>query len=124
MRRRFLRRCGGDVLSALRRHLDRIEVGRASGREKPPAAMGFQYLGCLRAFVGRQVVEDHDCAGRQRRGEMTFNVNVKSGPIRCATDHPRCNQCVAGQPRDECLGLPATERPHTEQTFANGTSAA
>ena len=74
----------------------------------------------IRGIVG----PTNDCAWFKDRGELGFDVGVERGPVHRACDDPRRDQVVAGQPGDEGLGLPASERGDTEQPLSHWAAPA
>lgn len=72
-------------------------------------------------FFGQLVCQASRLCGVS--GELGFNVDIKSGPIHCATDHPMHNQYCADRLCGECLCQSANKRRHTEQTIVNGIPA-
>ena len=98
-------------------HLDRIEIGAVGGQKQEPAASLAHGFGGARAFVCRQVVEDHDGSGIEGRGKLRLDVRVEGRPVHCAFDHPRCDQGVLRQPSDEGLCPPLAERCRAIEPF-------
>ena len=64
----------------------------------------------LRAAVGCEVVEDHDVALVQGRGQLGFDIEVEELPVHCPADDPRCVQPVVAQGGDESLSFPMAKR--------------
>lgn len=73
-----------------KREFDWIEIGTV-GREKPEArADPFNGRLDLRLLVHREIVEDDDIAGTQRRDERLLDVGKKTGIVdRAIEDHGR-----------------------------------
>ena len=61
--------------------LDRIEVGAVGRREAPTRADAFNRRLHLRLFVHREVIEDDDVAGAERRDEHLLDICEKRGII-------------------------------------------
>jgi len=91
-------------------HFDGIEV-RGIGRqeEEPRASCVDQFFGSL-TFVEGDIVEDHDVAGRERRGELGFDPCFEDASVHRRIDDPGCCQTMTAQACDEGLGLPGAER--------------
>ena len=65
-----------------------------------------------------QVVEGDGGTGGQDWGELGLDPGVERLAVHRAGDDPRGDQALTCQSRDECLGLPATERCRTGQAVA------
>ena len=87
-------------------HLDRIEV-RAVGRQESEArAGGFDRGAHRRVFVDREIVEGHNIAWPERRGENLLHVRAKTGGIDGTIEHRRCGDAGRAQRRDDRVRLP------------------
>ena len=74
---------------------------------RPNLADGFP--GCL-AFVGAEIVEDHNIALGQCRGEHLLHVGSEDVPVDGSINHPRGINAVMAQRRDEGKRLPVSVR--------------
>ena len=101
-------------------HLDRVEVGTVRRQEQEPRADVFQDAGGLRAAVGGEVVEDHDIALLQGRGQLGFDIEVEEFAVYWPTNDPGRVQPVMAQGGDEGLGLPVSEGGVIDQTRPAG----
>jgi hypothetical protein len=105
---------------------DRIEIGTV-GREKAKARPDAFDGGLdLWLFVHREIVEDDDVAGPERRHQRLLDVCQKAGIVdRPIEDHRRMD-AISAKRRDECVHLPmATRRviaqPHPSRAAAIST---
>jgi hypothetical protein len=104
--------------------------GRLEGSEKAPVGRFprtteprpdvLQDRGGLWAAVGGEVVQDHDIALEQGRGQLSFDVEVEEFAVYRPTDDPGRVQPVMAQRGDEGLGLPMPERGVLDQTRPAG----
>ena len=90
-------------------HLDGVEIRAAGGQEQKPAAMGFEPPGGSIAFVGGQVVEDDHRPWFQFGDQDFFDAAIEGIPVHGTGDHPRRNNTVAGQTRDQGPVAPSPE---------------
>nr|WP_245925150.1 hypothetical protein [Aliiruegeria haliotis] len=90
-------------------HFNEIEIGAVGRLEQEPCTDGAHGLCGLRAFVGRQVVEDNHIAWLQRRGELCPGIKLEGCAVHCAVDAPWRVQPVMAQCGDERLGIPVAE---------------
>jgi hypothetical protein len=65
--------------------LDRIEVGQVFLREDKPRADGAGRLSPGLPLVGAEIVEDHDVAGLEGRGEKLFDIEASALTPRSAS---------------------------------------
>ncbi len=68
--------------------------------------------------VGGEVVEDDRRAGADFGDQHLPDIRRKGGPIHRAFDHPRRDQRITGQTRDQGLSAPTAERRIRFQAFA------
>jgi len=97
-------------------HLDRVEIGGVWRQEQEPRADVLQDGGGLWAPVGGEVVQDHDIALVQGRGQLGFDIKVEEFAVYWPTNDPRRVQPVMAQRRDESLSLPVAEGGMIHQT--------
>ena len=105
-------------------HLDGVQVGAVWGQEQEPGAMVLEDAGGLGALVDGQVIEDHDVAPGQGRGELGFDPQVEGGAIHRLVDDPWRAEPVAAQAGDERLRVPVAERGGAGQPGAASGAAA
>ena len=78
-------------------HLDRVQVRAVGGQEQEPGALVPEDAGCLGALMDRQVIEDDDVTGRQRRSELRLDPQVEGGAVHRLVDDPWRGEPVAAQ---------------------------
>ena len=104
------------------RHLDRIEVGTV-GREKSDVrAHRFDGRAHLGLFVDRQIVEHHDIAAPQGRGQHLLHVGAKAGVVDRPIKHGRRGESGGSQRRYDCVRLPMPARRVIAQAHAAQTA--
>jgi hypothetical protein len=104
------------------RHLDRIEVGTV-GREKSDLrAGGFDRRAHLRLFVDGEIVEHHDIAAPQGRGQHLLHVGPKAGVVDGPIEDGRRREPVGPQRRDDRVRLPMPARRVIAQAHAARTA--
>ena len=86
------------------RGITKASSGRLSPKNEPGTDV-FQDLGGLRAAVGGEVVQHHDVALVEGRGQLGFDMKVVEFSVHRPADHPRRVQPVMAQGGDE--GLPS-----------------
>jgi hypothetical protein len=92
------------------RELDRIQVrtiGREESHERPHLLNRGPHL---RLLVGREVVEDDDLAGAQRRHQDLFDVGEERRTINGPIKHRGRAQPLETERGDHRVGLPVTAR--------------
>ena len=103
--------------------LDGIEV-RTVGRQEAESCAGPFNRGLdLRLFVHRQVVEDDDVAGMQRRHKDLFDVREERRVINRAIEHGGSGEFVDAQPRHDRVRLPMAVRRIVAQPDAARTAS-
>ena len=71
-----------------------------------------------------EVVENNGGAWRDLRDQDLLHIGRKGRTVHCALDHPRCDQGLVGQPRNQGLGTPTAKGRIHRQAFATrGPSA-
>ena len=68
--------------------------------------------------MGGKIVQNYDGSGFQGRCELGLDICLESKPVHCACDHPRRNQRVLGQPRNEGLRAPFSKGRGAIESFA------
>lgn len=89
--------------------LNGVQIGTVWRQEQEPAFLPFERLGRPRAAVRGEIVEDHDRAWLKSGGKLRGDIGVERNTIHGTFDYPWGYDAVAGQARDECLGLPSAE---------------
>lgn len=90
-------------------HFDGIEVRAVRRSEEKPGAAILED-GCgLFAFMAGKIVEDHDIAWIERRGQLGFDPCFEDHTVHRAVDNPGRDDAIATQASDECLGFPVPE---------------
>ena len=90
------------------RLFDRIEVGTV-GRQKPDVrADGFNRGADLQLFVHREVIEDDDIAGAERRHQDLFDVGEKAHIVDGAIEYRRGAEPLDRQRGDHRRRFPMT----------------
>ena len=97
-------------------HLDGVQVGGVRRQEQEPGANVFQDRGGLRTSVGSKVVQYHDVALLQGRGQLGLDMEVEEFAVQRSADHPRRIQPVMAQGGDEGLSVPVAEGGVIHQT--------
>ena len=75
-------------------HLDGIEIGAVSRREREPTAALLQGLCRAWTFGGGHVVEDDNSPRFKLRDQLRLDIGVESRAVHCAIDHPCRDQGV------------------------------
>lgn len=91
-------------------HLDGVQIGRVRRQEQEPSSPVFDGLFGFRAFMGREIVEDHDIAFFELRRELGLDIDLEGEPVHRAIENPGSGQAVNAQACDQGLGFPMTER--------------
>ena len=106
------------------RHFDGVQIRAVGGQEQEPAASLTHGLRCARAFVRRQVVEDHNRSRFKHRGQLRLDVRVECRPVHGPFDDPGRDQGVLRKPGNERLSAPLAKGCRTIEPFPDrGTSA-
>ena len=84
-------------------HFDRVQVGAVGRQKQEPRADVLQDRGGLWAFVGGEVVPDHDVAAVQGRGQLGFDIEVEEFPVYRPANDPGRVQPVMAQCGNEGL---------------------
>ena len=96
-------------------------VGRVGRQKDEVVALGAQQGLCARRFVRGQVVvrearaatgsrpRRKDLSGFEGRSELVLDIGVEARPVHRAVEHPRGDQAVLGEARDERLCIPVSE---------------
>ena len=77
-------------------HFDGVEVGALGGQEQEPTSVGLEHLRGGIAFVGGQVVEDHDGPRFQLGDQNLFDIRVEGIPIHGPGYDPGSHDPIAG----------------------------
>lgn len=89
-----------------KRQFDGIEI-RTVGRQEPESrAHAFDGRLDLRLFMAREIVEDDDVAGPQRRHQHLLDIGQKRGIVDRAVEHGGRGEAVDAQAGDHRVGLP------------------
>jgi len=91
-------------------HLDRVHVGAVGRQVEDLSAPSDDRLAHARNLVCRQIVEDHNIALSERRGENVLDVGAEGIAIHRPVEHPRRGHAGQAQPGDERQGFPVSER--------------
>ena len=86
--------------------LDRIEIGTVGRQVAQGGAGGFDRVLDAVDVMRREVIGDHDVAGRERGDEDLGDVGEKAVAVHRAVDHPRRGQPGDAQTGDKGAGLP------------------
>lgn len=100
------------------RHFYRIEIGGVGRQEQEPRATLGKHSFGLGGIVHLEIVENDDIARRQRRGELRFDIDIKSDAVHGAGNDPRGRQPRAPQAGNERLVGPVSMRDGTRQACA------
>ena len=73
--------------------------------------------------MGREVVENDCRAWRDLRDQDLLHIGREGRTIHRAIDHPRCDQSLMCQPRNQGLGSPTAERRIHRQALASFCSS-
>jgi hypothetical protein len=104
------------------REFNRVEV-RTVGRQKSDLRPdGFNRRADRRLFVHDEVVEHHDIARSQRRGEDLFDVGEETQIVDGAIEHRGRTQAVEPQRHDDGGGLPMAAGRVIVEPFAPRTA--
>jgi hypothetical protein len=104
------------------REFNRVEV-RTVGRQKSDLRPdGFNRRADRRLFVDDEVVEHHDIARSQRRGEDLFDVGEETRIVDGAVEHRGRAQAVEPQRHDDGGGLPVAAGRVIVEPFAARTA--
>ena len=68
--------------------------------------------------MGRKVVQNDHSSGFQLRRKLGLDIGLEGKPVHCARDHPRRNQRILGQPRDEGLRAPFSKGRRAKEPLA------
>jgi hypothetical protein len=103
------------------RHLDRIEVGTVGRQKSDLRAGGFDGRTHLGLFVDGEIVEHHDLALLEGRGQHLLHVGPKAGVVDRPIEHGRRRQPVGPQRGDDRVRLPmpagrVITQPHAAET--------
>ena len=104
--------------------LDRVEIGRVRRQVEQGHAGVFEALPDAGDFVGRQVIADHDTAGRQFGDEMIGQPLLEDASGHRPVDQHRRGDTVMAQRGDEGGGHPVTVRGFADQRLALAAPAA
>ncbi len=86
--------------------LDRIEVGAVRRQEAEARAHAFNRRLHLRLLMHREVVQDDDVAGTERRDQHLLDVREKRGIVDRAIEDRRRRQSIDPQRGDDGVRLP------------------
>lgn len=105
-------------------HFDWIQVGAIGRQEEEPGTAFSEDSLCLFAFVAREIVENDDVAGTERRRKLGFDIGLENVPVHRRVDDPWSGQSITTERCDEGLGFPVSERRHGFQALATPGSSA
>lgn len=81
--------------------------------------MAAQGLSGLLVPMGCQIVQDDNGAWLDLRNEHFSDVGGEGRTVHWPLDDPWCDQCVLGQPRNQCLCSPASKGGIHRQAMAS-----
>jgi len=103
--------------------LDRIEVWTIGRQENEMRAFGADGMAGCFAFVAAEIVEDHDIALGQRRGEDLGGIDGEELAVDGTVDDPRRADPIKTQRGNEGHGLPMAVRHHCVESLASRSPA-
>jgi hypothetical protein len=104
------------------RHLDRIEVGTVGRQKSELGASGFDGRADIGLFVDGEIVEHHDIASPECRGQHLLHVGKKAGVVDGPIEHGRRRDPVRPQRRDDRVRRPMTTGCVIAQAHATATA--
>lgn len=104
------------------RHLDRIEVGAVGRQKSDLRAGGFDGRAHRWLFVNGEIVEHHDIASSEGRGQHLLHVGKKAGVVDGPIEHGRRRDPVGPQRGDDRVRLPMTAGGVIAQAHAAATA--
>ena len=99
-------------------HFDGVEIGAVFRKEEEPCADVLEDVPGDGAFVGWQVIEDHDVSFTQCRCQDAFDVKLEHLTIHRPIHHASGIDPVMSKTCDERLGVPAPCRSMLDQPIS------
>jgi hypothetical protein len=102
--------------------LDRVEVGRVSGKKQETRPDGLDGVSHRFSFVGAEVVEDHDVAWLEGRDKELFDIARKRSPLIGPSNRQGAVNPILAKSGEERRRLPTALRDLVDGALASAPS--